>query len=71
MIGLLKSKNEPTYDLMINKLLELKPELNPSSIMIDFEKAAMNSLENKFIACVSRCFFICHKAFTEKFKQMD
>ena len=42
---------------MFNKLLELEPELNPSSIMIDFEKAAMNSLEKKFIACVSGCFF--------------
>ena len=55
--GLLKSKNELTYDRMFNKLLELEPELNPSSIMIDFEKAAMNSLEKKFITCVSGCFF--------------
>ena len=31
--GLLKSKNELTYDRMFNKLLELEPGLNPSSIM--------------------------------------
>ena len=55
--GLLRSKNELTYDRMFNKLVELEPELNPSSIMVDFEKAAINSLEKNFIACVSGCFF--------------
>ena len=30
--GLLKSKNEPTYDRMFNKLLELEPGSNPSCV---------------------------------------
>ena len=38
-------------------LLELEPTLNPTSIMIDFEKAAMDSLENNFNASTSGCFF--------------
>ena len=66
--GLLKSKNELTYDRMFNKLLELEPEMNPSSIMIDFEKAAMNSLEKKFIACVSGCFFHLSQSIYRKIK---
>ena len=55
--GLLQAKNELTYDRMNPKLLELEPELDPTSIMIDFEKAAMNSLENNFNASISGCFF--------------
>ena len=55
---------------MFGKLLKLELKLNPSSIMVDFEEAAMNSLE-KFIACVSGCILIYHIAFTGKFQQMD
>ena len=55
--GLLEAKNERTYDQMNLKLLELEPELNPKSIMMDFEKAAMNFFENHFNASVSGCFF--------------
>ena len=55
--GLLQAKNEVTYDRMNLKLLELEPTLNPTSIIVDFEKAAMNSLENNFNASISGCCF--------------
>ena len=55
--ALLNSKSESTYDRIFLKLLEIEPVLNPSSIMVDFEKASMNSLETHFIASISGCFF--------------
>ena len=55
--ALFQAKTEVTYERMLSKLLQLEPELNPTSLMVDFEKAAMNALENKFIACVYGCFF--------------
>ena len=48
---------EVSYERKLSKLLQLEPELNPTSIMVNFDKAAMNALENKFIACVYGCFF--------------
>ena len=42
---------------MFRKLLELEPGLNPSYIMVDFEKAAINAFEEQFIAVISGCFF--------------
>ena len=69
--GLLQAKNELTYDRMNLKLLELEPELNPTFIIIDFEKAAMNSLENNFNASISGCFFHLARVFIEKFKLKD
>ena len=50
---------------------KFEPELNPTNIMIDFEKAAMNSFENNFPAVISGCFFIFHKIFTERFNPRD
>ena len=54
---LLNSKSETTYDRMFSKLLEIEPALNPTSIMVDFEKASINSLESHFTASTSGCFF--------------
>ena len=64
---LLINKEETTYDAAFQKLLELEPGLNPMSIMIDFEKAAMNAIFPSYMV-VS---FIYHKMYIEKFKQMD
>ena len=40
------TKNEFTYNRMFRKLVEIEPELNPSYIMVYFEKAAINALGN-------------------------
>ena len=55
--ALLCSKSETTYDRMFSSLLEMEPALNPTSIMVDFEKASINSLESHFAATISGCFF--------------
>ena len=52
MYILLINKQETTYDAAFQKILELEPGLNPMSIMMDFEKAAMNALENNFISVI-------------------
>ena len=54
---LLLNKDEVTYDIAFGKLLEFEPALNPFSIMTDFEKAAINALENNFISVINGCFF--------------
>ena len=53
--ALLTHKNEMTYNRMFRKLLESGS--NPSYIMVDFEKAAINAFEEQFIAVISGCFF--------------
>ena len=55
--ALLQAKTEETYERMLSELLKLESELNPTSIMVDFEKAAINALESNFLACVYGCFF--------------
>ena len=55
---LLLNKDEVTYDIALGKLLELEPALNPFSIMTDFEKAAINALENNFISVINGCFHL-------------
>ena len=55
--ALLPNKEEMTYDRVFRKILEIEPALNPMYIMVDFEKAAINALENNFISVISGCFF--------------
>ena len=55
--ALLQAKTEETYKRMLSELLKLESELNPKSIMVDFEKVAINALESNFLACVYGCFF--------------
>ena len=56
--ALLLNKHEfSTYDGVFQKLLEIKPALNPFTVMVDFEKEAINALENNFISVISGCFF--------------
>ena len=55
--ALLPDKRECTYNILLRKLLELWPGLNPANIMTDFEKAAINSFEEHFLAVTSGCFF--------------
>ena len=55
--ALLKDKRETTYNKFFKQLIELEPGLNPSNIMVDFEKATLNALEENFIAVISGFFF--------------
>ena len=55
--ALLPNKTEATYDRLFMKLLEIEPSLNPLRIMVDFEKAAINALEENFISVITGCFF--------------
>ena len=64
----LPNKKESTYNTLLRKLLEIKPDLNPKIIMVDFEKAAINSLENNFNAVISGCFSTFPKIYGRKLK---
>ncbi|KAI6661779.1 hypothetical protein LOD99_9846 [Oopsacas minuta] len=64
------NKLQSTYDELLKKLKEIEPELDPSPIMVDFEKAPINALEEKFLAVISGCFFfICRRAFIVKYSR--
>ena len=55
---------ETTYRKLFRILIDLEPALNPSQIMVDFEKAALNALEDNFLAVISGCFFTLRKTYT-------
>ena len=62
IITLLANKTEPTYRRLIEKLCELCPSWNPKYLMMDFEKAEMNVVVDKFTtntnsSLISGCFF--------------
>ncbi|CAF3860645.1 unnamed protein product [Rotaria sp. Silwood1] len=62
VFALLPNKNQSTYHRLLDKLKELCPLWHPKSIMMDFEKAAMNEFGDKFTtttdpAIMSGCFF--------------
>lgn len=51
-------KSKKTYDEMFNTLLRLQPNFKPNDFMLDFEKAAMLSINGIFKeATVHGCFF--------------
>ena len=63
-----KHKNEVTYNRMFSKLKEQNASLNPETIMIDFERAALNSLTQNFpTAQIYGCFFHFGQAIWRKF----
>ena len=73
MYALLPDKSETTYSNFLQQLKSLKPKLAPKTIMVDFEKAMINSLELAFPQTeIKGCFFffIFAKAYTEKFNLM-
>ena len=67
--ALLTNKSELTYTTLFTKLLDIRPELNPFFIMADFEKAAINALESKFLSVVTGCFFTCRKTSIGRYSQ--
>jgi len=50
---LIADKQQQTYQRLINKLRHLCPSYNPKTIMIDFEKAAINALHGTFITTIN------------------
>lgn len=53
-----KDKTEVTYNKIFSTLKEHNPLLNPASIMIDYERAALNALTQNFPnAEIQGCFF--------------
>jgi len=49
---------ESTYCRLLEALKSIKPKLNPDTIMIDFEKSAMNAISKKFpVTKIQDCFF--------------
>ena len=69
--ALLPNKTEAIYDKLFKKLLEIEPLLNPLTIMVDFEKAAINALEENFISVITGCFFTSRKIYSDTFKNMN
>ena len=55
--ALLTGRSKSIYNRLLRKLLEIEPALDPIHIMVDFEKAAINALEENFVAIISWCFF--------------
>ena len=55
--ALMSNKLQSTYGVLLKKLKEIELELDPSSTMVDFEKAPINALEETFLAVISGCFF--------------
>lgn len=61
---LLPNKRSSTYCKVLNKLKELRPQLNPKSIMMDYEKAQINAFQSVFKDITVRgCFFHLNQAF--------
>ena len=69
--ALLPDKRECTYSILLRKLLELSPGLNPTNIMVDFEKAPINAFDEHFLAVTSGCFFHLPKIYTERYNLKD
>ncbi|XP_060882085.1 uncharacterized protein LOC132953747 [Metopolophium dirhodum] len=58
IFALLPNKTETTYVNFYNALKTLNESLNPKSIMVDFEKAAINAIQSVFTnTSVRGCFF--------------
>ena len=67
-----KYKTELTYRKIFSTLKEHNPSLQPETIMIDFERAALNALEQNFPQLNFRdAFFTLDKRFGDKFRPSD
>lgn len=51
-------KKRDTYDKILSKLLEIQENINPTDVMLDFEMAAIKSVQQHFpLTEVHGCFF--------------
>ncbi|CAF4553019.1 unnamed protein product, partial [Didymodactylos carnosus] len=76
VFALLPNKNQQTYQRLINKLAELCPLSNPKSIMMDFERAAINAFRGSFTtttnpSTMSSCFFHLQNNIQRKVQELD
>ena len=63
---LAKNKRQETYEEILEKVLQLEPNIQPQRFMIDLEMATINAIKKYFPqANVHGCF---HKIFGRKFK---
>ena len=61
-----------TYNQIFSTLKENNPSLNPASIMIDYERAALNALTHNFPnAEIQGFFFTSGKQFGDTFRPSD
>ena len=67
MFALLSDKQQQSYQRLIDELRLLCPSWNPKSIMVDFEKAAINAFQGTFnTLSTSACFFHLQKSIQRK-----
>ena len=53
-----RNKNQATYDMIFTTLKQVRPDLNPVSVTIDYERAALNSITACFPNTnIYGCFF--------------
>ena len=58
IFALLPNKTEEIYIRLFKKILDLRPELNPTSIMLDYEQATINAVKKIFPQTeINGCFF--------------
>ena len=75
VFALLSDKQQQTYQKLINELRRLCPSWNPKSVMVDFEKAAINAFEATFNSTanqisISGCFFHLQKSILRKIQDL-
>ena len=64
---LLPNKTEKTYNRMLDAIKTLIPRAEPTRIMLDFEKAAMNAFQKHYpTSSLSGCFFHLCQSFMRK-----
>ena len=76
VFALLPNKTQQTYRRLIQKIMELCPLFNPKSVMLDFERAAINAFEEKFSNAtnsfsISGCFFHLQNSIQRKVQVSD
>ncbi|CAF1040298.1 unnamed protein product [Didymodactylos carnosus] len=75
VFALLPDKYQRTYQRIINELVHICPLWNPKSIMVDFEKAAINAFQGSFVtstnqATISGCFFHLQNSIQRKVQEL-
>ena len=75
VFALLSDKQQQTYQKLINELRRLCPSWSPKSVMVNFEKAAINAFEATFNSTtnpisISGCFFHLQKSILRKVQDL-
>ena len=75
VFALLSNKQQQSYQRLIDELRRLCPSWSPKSVMVDFEKAAINAFERTFTTptntiSISACFFHLQKSIQRKLQDL-